>query len=1256
MAQGTEHQYPVLANNQSSGRNAPPATERPQHTSHNYEYEAFVSYRRRDATRLAQWIRNKLQRFRLPPEILRELPREKQELHSRRPRIWLDTSYEKSSDDFLLKKVFPALDRSARLIVVSTPAALENITGRDGRPQDNWLVREVDHFLGEARADETDRPVDVVFGPGAVEGHYPGRLSEKPRWDWIDLRSFNTLRVRTFTETLDDGLAKLVAGLYDIPDRFLPVLRREERRRRHRAIFGFAVVAFSVAALTIALAIWGEINREEAEAQRVSAQLNQAQALVRLGDEDWAKRKVLDAELDYASALGVSDQIATRDKLLQVRGWGLRRLWDAPARVGGNVALLSAGGNELVVAQADLSVGVWDLDRSRQRLSLVGPAKPVKALALSPDGSGVASGDDGGTVLLWDLKTGAPVDRYAAGDAAITALAFDRNNSIWSLGADNVLTTRQLSTRQEPHKTHIGGALNTAAVFLPSARRLVIGDTDGNVRVIDADTGADLDSFRAEPFAIGAIALDERGEQLATWGTNLRAPKSSSTPAMLVHIWRLQDHAKLDELPESYGFPRTNALRFSPDGKFLAIGKIADGFAVWDLTNRRAQTAGRGATAAFAFSKESSTLLAVGQTLAKFQVTPLREVAWLDGHSAAIEGLAFSPDGQRLASTGLDGSVIIWDAATETQLQVLQGDAHGMMSIAFASNDELFGCTFGGNVKIWDLSKPTAAPGEIITSKFGNSHQCASSAAQGVELAAITADKVGLYNPDGTAIKTPPVTPSSPQAVAFSRDGRRIAIADGSGQIIIYPESSDLPSSPVHLIPALNNSVAIAIAWGPNGRIFSAASRGQVIIWNIDTPQKPLQQIVLQSDVHSLAFSPDGQRLMVATFGEVIILDPLHGNVLARFNPYQWFSSHIEAVAIDSQGFRLALGDDQARIWVFSVEQAPEANTLRPPDRMPGDNSFTPAIAFSSSDNNIAAITSYDEHIRLWDLGTARIIDTFEGHSRRDQGLSFSRDGRSLMIGSDDGFIRTVELSTHQEQRIAYQRDAPVHHLTPSRDFTKYAFATREGGTSDQELSTIVVWSPEQRKAGPILRGHRRNVEALAFHPSLPLLASGSYDQTARLWDLTNPLRFIELEGHGGTVTSVAFSPDGRWLATACRDGFVRIFDASDGAQVRTLHAASGYVEAVSFTPKSNLLIASGHGGTRTWKTGTWLLSLELIGQEDLWVQNAAVDPTGTWLVTSSQDFWLRVWDLRRVAAFAGESAAGILEDSQSRTGRMWRR
>src|SRR5262249_13545503 len=149
------------------------------------------------------------------------------------------------------------------LVVVNTPAALENITTNDGTLQDNWLVREIDHFLGEARAGESERPVDVVFGPGSVEGRYPGRLSEKPRWDWIDLRSFSW-RARTFRDTLDDGIAKLVAALYDVPDRLIPDLHREERRRRRRLVIAGFAMAGLVIAVTTALAIYALIERGKA--------------------------------------------------------------------------------------------------------------------------------------------------------------------------------------------------------------------------------------------------------------------------------------------------------------------------------------------------------------------------------------------------------------------------------------------------------------------------------------------------------------------------------------------------------------------------------------------------------------------------------------------------------------------------------------------------------------------------------------------------------------------------------------------------------------------------------------------------------------------------------------------------------------------------------------------------------------------------------------------------------------------------------
>jgi hypothetical protein len=202
------------------------------------------------------------------------VPKDKQELHARKPRIWLDTAYEKPSDDFLIRKIYPALDCSARLIVVSTPSVFLPIAGEGGAEQANWLVREVDRFIGDTKTNAYSRPIDVVLGPGGPEDRFPGRLAERQRWDWIDLRHFSWWRSSGFSEHLDAGLAKLIAGLYEIPDSALGDLRREERRRRNNLLVGIGLVAVLVAVLIAGIAAyaWQQRNEARAEAERTRRQ------------------------------------------------------------------------------------------------------------------------------------------------------------------------------------------------------------------------------------------------------------------------------------------------------------------------------------------------------------------------------------------------------------------------------------------------------------------------------------------------------------------------------------------------------------------------------------------------------------------------------------------------------------------------------------------------------------------------------------------------------------------------------------------------------------------------------------------------------------------------------------------------------------------------------------------------------------------------------------------------------------------------
>lgn len=198
------------------------------------KFDAFISYRRKEATKLARWIQRRLQTYQLPPEVLTKLNPDKQKLHLRWPKVFLDLAYEKPASDFLAHKIFPALDNAQRLILISTPSASAPIQDSQGNQADNWLVQEIDRFLGDGTGGS--RPVDLVLVPGGSEDKYPVRLANSKTLDWVDLRGFNRWRAWGWGETLDNGFTMLAAGLYDVPLEALPLLRQEERRRRNRIL------------------------------------------------------------------------------------------------------------------------------------------------------------------------------------------------------------------------------------------------------------------------------------------------------------------------------------------------------------------------------------------------------------------------------------------------------------------------------------------------------------------------------------------------------------------------------------------------------------------------------------------------------------------------------------------------------------------------------------------------------------------------------------------------------------------------------------------------------------------------------------------------------------------------------------------------------------------------------------------------------------------------------------------------------------
>ena len=241
------------------------------------------------------------------------------------------------------------------------------------------------------------------------------------------------------------------------------------------------------------------------------------------------------------------------------------------------------------------------------------------------------------------------------------------------------------------------------------------------------------------------------------------------------------------------------------------------------------------------------------------------------------------------------------------------------------------------------------------------------------------------------------------------------------------------------------------------------------------------------------------------------------------------------------------------------------------------------------------------------------------------QSASSKEESKSVLDSSNKVFAQTIA------KNIGF---IPTTEHTTLQGHTEYVTSVAYSPNGSRIASgsaddTVRIWNVATGEpVGHPLQGHTSLVTSVAYSPNGSRIASGSWDRTVRIWDAaTGEPVGAPLQGHAGVVDSVAYSPDGTHIVSGSWDKTVRIWDAATGGLVRTLAGHTDKVFSVAYSPDGTHIVSgTWDNHVRIWNAATGGLVRTLAGHTDN-VLSVAYSPDGKQIASGSEDRTVRIWD-----------------------------
>lgn len=286
--------------------------------------------------------------------------------------------------------------------------------------------------------------------------------------------------------------------------------------------------------------------------------------------------------------------------------------------------------------------------------------------------------------------------------------------------------------------------------------------------------------------------------------------------------------------------------------------------------------------------------------------------------------------------------------------------------------------------------------------------------------------------------------------------------------------------------------------------------------------------------VTQVRWSPDGDRLAIASADGIrLYMGGFGGQPDRVFEGQQ-----IKDATFSPDGKVLATvsADMLVRLWQL------DDGITTPPLELKGHTDSVDAVVFSPDGKTLATAGS-DRTIRLWDMANHQEKAVLTGHTKEITSLTFALDGNVVVSASRDKTLRMWDVASETSGTVLGEHTDWVREVVASPAGTMIASAGKD--------SVVHLWDAYAEERYALLRAHENGVDTVAFHPGGRLLATGGRDNLIRIWNLDQALQagelqpsdaLITLEGHTKPVLSLAFNPAGTMLASGSGDNTVRVW------------------------------------------------------------------------------------------------------------------